>query len=98
MNSIMIESGGIYKSATGRELSAAPRVDCTSDRKCLNTLKRMHKWLKEESIKECEACKNDFAKMMVESIQLNNISTSDIESMNMILFDPEFSTLAKRGD
>jgi hypothetical protein len=94
-NSRMLSTGMILKSASGRELSPAPRIECTTDGKTRNTLKRVRAWLKKEAIKECEHVKNDFAKQMIEAIDLSNTSPCDISTMNMVLFDKEFEGLSK---
>jgi len=90
---MMLSTGQVVFSATKRQLSPVPNIDCTSDRKSLNSLKRMRSWLKEEAIKECEAVKNYHAKRMVSSISLSNITTSDIDMLNMILFDEDFAKI-----
>jgi hypothetical protein len=91
---MMISTGEVVHSATGRKLSPAPKIDCTSDRKCLNTIKRIHEWLKKEAIEECKAVGNELALLLVSNIDLKNVSPSDVDEM--ILFDKEFAGLSKR--
>ena len=81
---MMISTGQICKSKSGRELSPAPKIDCTSDRKILNTQKRIYEWLKKEAMKELEG--NEFAFRMIGCIDINNISPSDVETLNDVLF------------
>jgi len=92
----MLSTGLVLKSATGRELSAAPRIDCTSDRKTLNSMKRVHFWLKEEALQECVHVGNEHAEIMVKSVDLTNLTNADVDMMNMILFDVDFAGLSKR--
>lgn len=84
---MMLSTGLIVKSVNGRTLSPAPRIDCTTDRKCKLTLDRVNEWLRKEAIEECKLLKNEFAQQMMELINIKNISKSDIDMMNMILFD-----------
>lgn len=99
---LMIGTGDILKSRSGRQLSPAPKIDGTGPRKTLNTIKRMDEWLKKEAIIELrERDNNDFGARQVEMIDLNNISQSDRDVINTTLWDDYNATirnLVKRGD
>lgn len=77
-----ISTGVILKSKSGRELSPVPKIDCTTDRKITNSLKRMFNWMKDEAIKEC----NDFVKPIVSRMNPDKMSNADVSFLNDILF------------
>ena len=73
-------------SVHGVELDPVPKIDCTSNRKSINTLKRVYNWLKVSCIKVAEYKNDDWNKMMFNCVNINNISQSDIDGMNLYLF------------
>jgi len=97
---MMISTGEVLKSKSGRQMSPAPRIDCTSDRKTLNTLKRVREWMKQEALLECRALKQYFAEQIINCINVLNISQSDIDTLNDILFVdiPPFAEDRDRAD
>jgi hypothetical protein len=83
----MIVTGDVFTTPSGRTTTPAPKIDCTSERKTLNTIKRLHQWMIDEARKEAEATKNDFLGVQLSGMSVKNLSQSDIDTLNYILFD-----------
>lgn len=83
----MVETNQILKSRGGRVMSPAPKIDCTSNRRCHNTLKRLHTWLREEAIIESRKSGNEFGAALLSRIDPQRCTDSDIAMMNLVLFD-----------
>jgi hypothetical protein len=72
-------------SKSGRKLSDLPKLDFSTNRKCINSLKRFNKWLIEEAKKEVEDDK--LGVMWLNHIELDNITKADLDTINLSLFD-----------
>jgi hypothetical protein len=83
---MMLSTGQIATTVTGRECSPFPKVDCTSNRKAINTVKRVDAWLRENAIAEATAQGQDFARRQFEYVDVKNITQSDKDCMSMFLF------------
>jgi len=55
-----LEAGEIVYTSTGRETTPFPKIDCTSNRKTINTTKRIDNWLMQNAIQEAESRGDDF--------------------------------------
>lgn len=108
---LLIGSGDILRSKSGRELSPVPKIDLANNRKTINSSARMNKWLLEEAKNEVEASREgafdggrgaDYLETMLAAINLKNLSQSDKDTMNLILFDDadgaKWEHLVRRGD
>ena len=82
----LIASGEQLYSATGRKISPAPKIDTSSRGKLSNSMKRMHQWIYDEAMKEAVESGSDWNQTLVKGIQIGNLSTSDLETLNNILF------------
>lgn len=54
----MLAEGDRIPTRSGRLTTPVPRIDCTTERKCAETLKRRDAWLKENAIEEAEIGKD----------------------------------------
>jgi len=80
----MIKSGEQLYSKTGRKMSLTPKVDATTDRKAANTIKRINAWLLHEA--RLEAANEPYLTTLLEGIDLKNISQSDQDTLNEVVF------------
>jgi hypothetical protein len=79
------------KSKSGRELTPFPKQDYSTNRKCTNSLKKWWSWMYENAKEEV---KNDsWQTTLISAINLNNLSTSDKDTLNLILFDTDCATI-----
>lgn len=100
----LIGSDDVVRTKSGRHTSPHPAVDMSTDRRAANSIKRQDAWLKQEALAEIAATPDKpqnrnilgqdeakaHQKRMVESIDLNNITQSDRDTLNLILFgDPQ---------
>lgn len=86
-NRLVLSTGVKLRSKSGRELSPVPKIDASGPRKTVNTLKRVNEWLLEEAKKEVAG--NSFQETLLRAIDLGNLSQSDQDTMNDLLFgDP----------
>jgi hypothetical protein len=72
------------KSKSGRKLSKLPKIDLSTEGKITNTIKRLNQWLLKEAKIEMQHC--SYSLGLLESINLKNITVSDQDTMNMMLF------------
>ncbi|MEN6631327.1 MAG: DEAD/DEAH box helicase family protein, partial [Candidatus Polarisedimenticolia bacterium] len=90
-NRLVIQTGVVLRTKSGRETSPAPKIEATNDRKTLNTIKRMNQWLLDEARKEVEG--DDWQTQLLRGIDVNNLSRSDQDQINLVLFgDPDGAT------
>ena len=80
----LLGTGEIVKTTTNRDCTPFPKVDCTTDRKCINTIKRVDAWLKENAILEAQSQKNEFTEHQFKIV--NKCSQADRDFMNAFLF------------
>lgn len=83
---VKIGTGDRLVSQSGRQLAPVPKIDLGSDRKTQNTLKRIDAWLVDEAVKEAEATGNDFVLTQMRALDPNNLSPSDRDAANLVLF------------
>jgi len=80
-----LEAGEIVYTSTGRETTPFPKIDCASNRKAINTLKRIDNWLILNAIQEAESrCDNfNLSQFLANTIQPNQ---ADKDSAELYLF------------
>ena len=94
-NRLVIETGVVLRTKSGRETSPAPKIDASSDRKANATILRMNAWLLDEAKKEAEASGLTFVSTLLNGINPARMSQSDQDQVNLVLFDdPEGATAA----
>lgn len=103
---LVIETGVVLRTKSGRETSPAPRIDARTDRRTKASLTRMNRWLYEEALEEAAitdaAAPNNifgetagYQQTTLRSIDPTKMSSSDQDTVNEILFgDPEGPTKA----
>ena len=82
---MMLESWQVVHSTTGRALTPFPYVDCTTDRRCSNTIKRVDEWLRSNAIAEAISRNDDFAGLQFECAT-KHLTVADRDGMNLYLF------------
>lgn len=85
--SFPIATGDVVMSVAGRELSPVPRLDYSTNRKAIASLKRLYTWLTEEARKEAEWRGDDYNAVGFKCLNPNNFTQSDIDSCNLYLFN-----------
>jgi len=91
----LITSGEQLYSQAGRKMTLAPRIDTTTSRKAANSIKRLNAWLLTEA--QQEATGQDYLTTLLSAIDLNNISQSDQDTLNDVVFgDVDGPTAANR--
>lgn len=82
----LIASGEQLYSATGRKIALAPKIDTSSKLKLSGSMKRMNQWLYDEAMKEAVETGSDWNQTLIKGIQVKNLSQSDKDTLNQILF------------
>lgn len=90
---LLIKTGTVMITKSGRETSPAPKIEATTDRKTLNTINRMYKWLLDEAIKEAETNADYWNATIFKNYNPNNLSQADVDSINLYLWG-EFEATA----
>ena len=71
-------------SISGRKLTPFPKMDYSTNRKGINSDKRLCSWLYLNAVKEVE---NDtYRSCLMKAIDLKNLSPSDKDTLNLFLF------------
>lgn len=73
----------------GRVINRPDNLKYGSDRVLSNTLKKINRWLYEESLKEIEQYGNDYLRTLHKAINIENLSQSDVDFFHEILFNGE---------
>lgn len=81
-----ITTGSVLTSKNGRQMSPVPKIDCSTERKYINTLKRVNAWLIEEAKQECKFTNNEFQSLFLTRMKPDKLSAADIDTLNHILF------------
>ena len=89
----MLETGRLFRSASGRVLTPAPKIDCRTSRRLSATMKRVDAWLIENARDEAIHFGNELAQITVDCMEPGHMTTSDTETCNMILFDKDFAAI-----
>jgi hypothetical protein len=79
----------IVLTATGRETTPFPKLNWGSNRKAINTTKRVDQWLIENARAEAKARGDDFNSLQFDNMDLKNLSPSDKDSAELYLFGNE---------
>jgi hypothetical protein len=85
----MVGSGDRFRTVSGRLMAPAPKIDATTNGKTHASIRRMNAWLLNEAKKEAAATGNDYLATLLSAINLKNISQSDTDTLNMVLFGDE---------
>ncbi len=85
-NRLVISTGVRLRTKSGRITAPAPRIEAASERKTISTLARMNGWLLDEAKKEADAEGNDFVRRQLDAINIKNLSQSDQDEINLVLF------------
>ncbi len=94
---LVVETGVVLRSQSGREMAPAPKVDTTGVRKTQNTVGRIDAWLLDEAKKEATAADNDYLGTLLGGINPKKMSQSDRDTINDVLFgDEDGATAANR--
>lgn len=87
---LLIGTGDRFVSKTGRKLKPAPRIDGSTERKTQATIKRINQWLLEQCKEEAVANSDNHNFTLLNSVDLNNLSPSDMDFLNIYLFNYEY--------
>jgi hypothetical protein len=91
--SIRLGSGDVATTTSGRATAPFPEIDLSTSRRAANTVRRGRTWLLAEATAELEYRRRPAIEHFltgVESMEPGNWSTSDGDTCEAILFDPEF--------
>jgi hypothetical protein len=80
-----LAAGEKVLTATGRETTPFPKVDIDSNRKAINTVRRVDAWLMDNAILEAKARGDDFNLLQFEANRVKP-SQADKDSAEMYLF------------
>lgn len=85
----MIKTGEVLTSATGRIMSSAPKIDCTTERKITLTLARVNVWLRHEAIQESISRNNTLAEQQFRALPIDGkkYTPADLDALNLYLWD-----------
>ena len=86
---MMLSSGQIVKTITGRDTTPFPTVKVDTNRKCINTIntiKKVDQWLFDNAILEAESRNDEFVLLQFNCAKSNNLTQSDKDSMHLYLF------------
>lgn len=82
----MLAKGEQPTTLSGRRCSPFPKVDCTTNRRAIFTLKRVEEWLIANAIEEANYKKDEYCGRMFENTNIKNLSQADKDAMNIYLF------------
>ncbi len=85
----MMGTGEIATTATGRKTTPYPKIDTTTNRKAINTVKRVDKWLTDNAIAEAKSRGDEFNLLQFEGMDAKKLSPADKSSVNQYLFGEE---------
>jgi hypothetical protein len=74
-----------YTTKSGRTIET-PKWDASTDRKAANSIKRLHKWLKDEALKETH--NNEYLNLIISRFNPNKLTNAESDILNNILFKP----------
>lgn len=86
---MMLSSGEVVLTATGRETTPFPKVLANTNRKAINALKRVDTWLMQNALDEARSRGDNFNARQFEQ-NLDKPSQSDKDSAEYYLFDDDF--------
>ena len=84
----IVETGAVFKTASGRHTAPAPKIDATTDRRTKKAIFNLNSWLLDEARKEVAG--SDYQTTLLKGIDPKNMSQSDQDTVNSLLFgDPD---------
>lgn len=86
----MVGSGERLISRSGRAMAPVPRLAQGSNRAVYNTLLRLHGWLLDEARAEALVQGHRFHATLLKGMHPKKLSPSDVETLNLMLFDHEY--------
>lgn len=83
---MMLASGQVVLTATGRPTTPFPRIDISTDRRAASTLRRVEAWLIGNAVAEAQARGDRWMSGQLGCVDLGNLSTADMDSAHLYLF------------
>lgn len=83
---MMLASGQVVLTGTGRPTTPFPRIDISSERRAANTVKRVQAWLIGNALAEAQARGDTWMVRQLGCVDLGNLSTADMDSAHLYLF------------
>ena len=72
-------------SKSGKKLTDLHPLNYSTNRNCTISNKKLYNWLIENALNEAK--NNSYLTTLVNAININNISKSDLDTLNLIIFD-----------
>ena len=82
-----LSEGEIVSTLSGRQTSPFPKLDTKSNRKCINTIKRIDNWLRENAINEAAAKGDEFNLLQFKNSNPIKLTKAEKDSMEYYLFE-----------
>jgi len=79
------------RSKSGRRLSDLPKINLKTSRTIESSIKRLNVWMLKEVKIEMRHC--DYSLTLLKAIDLSNVSKSDLDTINLMLFGDIESTI-----
>lgn len=90
----IVPTGSKLYTTSGRPMAPSPKADVSTPRKRNRSLHLQREWLIDEARKEVATSDNGLLKRMVSSMSADNLSRSDMDTLNEILFGADEPTAA----
>lgn len=81
-----LSEGEIVLTSSGRLSSAFPKINCETERKTLNTIKRVEQWLINNAIEEAKFKNDSFALLLFQNESVKNLPQASKDCMEYYLF------------
>jgi hypothetical protein len=83
----MYAAGQVVATVTGRHTTPFPHIDVTTERRAINTLRRVDAWLIGNAVAEAAARHDRFAGNQFKRVTVNDITTADRDLAELYLFE-----------
>jgi len=87
--------GEVVLTITGKETTPFPKLTLDSNRKTINTLKRVDKWLLENTQKEAHSRNDEFNSTTFDRMNSTKLSMSDKDTLEYYLFGEDQPVVLK---
>lgn len=92
-----LAEGEVAITASGRHCTPFPKVDLSTSRRSINTLRRVDKWLIQNIIMEAQDREDSFNLPVFQAMTAKNLSVSDKDTAEIYLFDKASIQPTKRS-
>ena len=83
---MFFSDGQVVLTKRGIKTTPFPRVDCSTNRRTINTIKRQNKWLLDNARMVADKTNDSWGLLLLKNMDVKNLSPADQDHLHVYLF------------